>query len=92
MVRLGASSGMNEATTEIILRRLRVLLAEKPKTDPYYLGVSDSLNIVIEEIRNVHRLAQYKKSHGVENCQCGLPITQDSCPKCGVWHDIYGRR
>lgn len=25
-------------------------------------------------------------------CSCGEPITQDRCPKCGTWHDLYGRR
>lgn len=25
-------------------------------------------------------------------CDCGLPITADSCPRCGTWHDLAGRR
>ena len=28
----------------------------------------------------------------VSKCSCGLPIEQDSCPGCGTWHDLYGRR
>jgi hypothetical protein len=25
-------------------------------------------------------------------CYCGEPIRQDSCPKCGTWHDLAVRR
>jgi len=25
-------------------------------------------------------------------CSCGARIRQDSCGKCGTWHDLYGRR
>lgn len=28
----------------------------------------------------------------VTTCSCGFVTDQDHCPKCGAWHDIYGRR
>ncbi len=38
--------------------------------------------------------AAIKKTHaeGYTYCSCGEPVAQDSCPKCGAWHDIYSRR
>lgn len=48
----------------------------------------DLLALIYEELLRRDQLLKQP----VAVCQCGEPINQDSCPKCGTWHDLHGRR
>lgn len=84
----------------------RELLATSPQCkqcaepiDTYEVRIDDCLVGTCDGVDERGRLIAYrpiignteeKESEGT--CYCGTPITQDSCPKCGTWHDLEGRR
>lgn len=39
-----------------------------------------------------NRVLELLNDAAPDKCQCGEPIIQDSCPRCGTWHDLAGRR
>lgn len=91
---LQSSSEMSELIRDRN-RKLRNMVTHWQGKHAIVVRENNQLRRKLERIRtSEENLSAIRErfDNGTELCDCGFPITQDSCPKCGTWHDLYGRR